>query len=146
MAHAADLFSKVRNAAVHEPKGPSDDEIIRAIDAGLNIYRALAAVPRERNFVKVTNVPLFSDLELVSPVSEGTGLMLCTVAASPREERTERIYPTTRTYFEPGDEVAWGWSDQQQWGPAWYRHPISGEVVKAWDGSLEFIGPPLRRL
>jgi hypothetical protein len=51
-----------------------------------------------------------------------------------------RVFPTTRTHFERGREVAWDWNRDRSWGPAWYRHPDSGDLQHAWDSSLEFIG------
>lgn len=46
-ASALALFSTVRNEIVHGAKRPSDDEVLRALDAGIRLYTALMAIPRE---------------------------------------------------------------------------------------------------
>lgn len=142
-ASAADLFTQVRNAVIHGARAHADDDILRAIDSGIGIYNAVANVPRERNFVAATKVPLFHDEGLTDPITDATGIMLRTVAANSRRTESERIYPTTRDHFRIGDEVAWVWDTSHVWGPAWYRHPKTDEVHKGWDSAGEFIGTPI---
>src|ERR1700722_6766952 len=140
---AVDLFLKVRNAVVHGAATANENDILRAIDSGIEIYSAVAQVPRERNFVLFADIPLFGDEGATAPVPEGAGVMLRTV--SPDAERTERerIFPTTRDHFRPGEEVAWVWGSEHMWGPTWYRDPRTNAVHKGWDSSAEFIGPPI---
>lgn len=140
---AADLYTQVRNAVVHGAKPRSDDEILRALDSGLEIYNAVANVPRERNFVLATDIPLFADEDATQPIADARGIMLRTVAPGAQRTETRRIFPTTRNHFRVGEEVAWVWGDSWQWGAAWYRDPETGKIQKGWDGSLEFIGTPI---
>jgi hypothetical protein len=140
---AVDLFTQVRNAVVHGAKPRSGDEILRALDSGIEIYNAIANVPRERNFVLAAGIPLFADEDMTTPIPDAKGIMLRTVAATSQREESERIFPTTRNHFQVGEEVAWVWGHSRSWGPAWYRHPKTGEVLKGWDGAAEFIGTPI---
>lgn len=141
-ASAVDLFTQVRNEVVHGSRRPSEDEILQAIDSGLQIVNAVAAVPRERNFVAATDVELFEDAEGTRPVTDATGLLLRTVGPGPRGQENTRIFPTTYEH-RVGEEVAWVWNMSRTWGPTWYRHPDSGRIEHGWDSSAEFVGPPL---
>lgn len=141
--HAADLFTQIRNEVVHGAGTRSDDEILRAIDSGIELYNAVANVPRERNFVLYANVPVFSNEDLTVPITDATAVFLRTVAATPQKTETERIFPTTRIDFQVGEEVAWLWDTSKQWNEAWCKHPATAEVIKAWDGALNFIGSPI---
>jgi hypothetical protein len=140
---AADLLTQVRNAVVHGARPRSEDEVLRALDSGIEIYNAVANVPRERNFVFATDVPIFSDEDATQPITDAKGVMLRTVSPGARRTESRRIFPTTRDHFRLGDEVAWVWGDSRRWGEAWYRDPESGAIHKAWEGSLEFIGTPI---
>jgi hypothetical protein len=141
-ASALSLFSTVRTEIVHGVKRASDDEVLRALDAGIPLFKAIMAIPRERHFVVRGNVPLFSDPDceqqligvsgvIVESRSSGAGLI------------TRRIFPTTRTDFLPRKELTWEWGSKPGWGETWYRDPDSKEIKKAWDGSTEFMGQHL---
>jgi hypothetical protein len=140
---AADLFRQVRNDVVHGAQPHSGDDILRAIDSGIGIYNAVANVPRERNFVLATDIPLFGDEALTVPITDATGIMLRTVAANSQKTESERIFPTTRDHFRVGEEVSWVWSSSHVWRSAWYRHPKTDAVRKGWDSAAEFIGTPI---
>jgi len=138
---AAASFTNVRNTIIHGAATPSDDEVIRAIDAGLSIYAALRAVPDERHYVVAAHVPLFSDEQCETPITDADGVIILTVGPG-RQERHERVFPTTKSAFlRAGGEVAWGWNMNRWWGQAWYRDPASGEVRGAFGSAAEFIGP-----
>lgn len=144
MADIIKSFVEVRNLAVHGPRRPDEDDVVAAVSAGIDIYLGIAGIPRQTHLVRGIGVPLYSDEALSIPIRKGCGVILMNVG--PDEDATsESICPTTQDYFEIGDEVAWGWG-RQGWGPAWYRHPRTGKVEHAWDGALEFLGPPLRML
>lgn len=132
-------FAEVRNRIVHGHQGTPDDEVLRAIDAGLIILRALATAPRERNVVYHPGVTLYSNADATETVAGARGVILETTSAG-GAMKSLRIFPTTRTHFERGREVAWEWNSERSWGSTWYRHPDTGGVEQAWDGSLEFIG------
>ena len=140
---AVDLFMQVRNAVVHGAAPRGGDDVLRAVDSGLEIYKAVANVPRERHFVLATHVPLFADAEATQPVTEGIGVMLRVVGPGATGGEREQVHPTTRDSFQEGEEVAWVWSFERTWGATWYRHPHTGEIRHGWDSSAEFIGPPI---
>jgi hypothetical protein len=140
-ASTLDLFTQVRAAVVHGSRQPTDDEILRALDSGIQLYSAVAVIPRERHFVWAAGVELFSDEGCTVQTVDATGVILRSVA-EPRNVESKRIFPTTLS-FQTGDEVAWMWNTSKQWGPTWYRSLDTSEPVKAWDGSVEFVGRPL---
>lgn len=140
---AVDLFTQVRSAVVHGARPRSDDEILRALDSGIEIYNAIANVPREHNFVFAKDIPLFADEGATQPITDATGIMLRTVSPGAQKREALRIFPTTRDHFRSGEEVAWVWGHTRSWGPAWYRNPETNEIEKAWDRSAEFIGTPI---
>jgi hypothetical protein len=61
---------------------------------------------------------------------------------------TYRIFPTTRTDCEVGQQVAWEWNMDVSriWPAAWYRDPLEGDIREAWGSSMEFIGRHLTDL
>jgi hypothetical protein len=139
------LFQETRNQVVHGRQRATDDEVIRAIDAGLTILAAILNVPRERHYVNAIGLPLFADPGGTEPVPEGTGVRLRS-ERPPGQGTITRIFPTTRGHFVVGEEVAWEWNAERQWGPCWYRDPSDGDVKEAWRGSLEFVGRNIRDL
>jgi hypothetical protein len=135
------LFSEVRNRIVHGHDA-SDDDVLRAIDSGLTILKALQAVPRETNIVHNPGVDVFSDPELKSVIPGVKGIILETV--SPGGAQTSyRIFPSTKNWFKKGQRVSWEWSITNKWGPAWYRVPETNEIESAWASAAEFVGRPL---
>jgi len=131
-------FLEIRNTIVHGRAAVTDAEILRAIDIGLTIMRAIRAVPHETHFVDAVGIELFEDSQGKIPVHRGVGVLLRSVSPGGTSEML-RIFPTTRTHFPPGMKVAWEWSPEK-WGETWYRDPESGEIKQAWQGSLEFAG------
>jgi len=135
---ALEDFRNVRNRLLHEGKG-TDEDILRAIDSGLTILKALQTIPREINVVFEPGVTVYSDSPLQNAMVGVKGIILETLAPD-RMTKTLRIFPTTRTHFEKGRQVAWEWNMQLSWTQAWYRHPIDGEVHVAWLSAAEFVG------
>jgi len=136
-------FYAIRNQIVHGRGEVTSPEILRAIDSGISLLRALDNVPRERNFVYHSGVPIYGNAE-GTELLVGRAIMLTTM--SPSGEASIRVFPTLRAHFQPGMEVAWEWNSGQQWGRAWYLDPDSGQLLHAWDGSMEFIGRDLDEL
>jgi hypothetical protein len=135
---ALDDFRTARNRLVHEGQD-TNEEILRAINSGLIIFRALTDIPREVNIVFDPAVEIYSNAELTKPIEGLKGVMLETHSPD-RETKSLRIFPTTKTHFMKGKQVAWEWNMQLVVEKAWYRHPISGETTVAWHSSAEFTG------
>ncbi|MDE2741747.1 MAG: hypothetical protein OXI58_09180 [Gemmatimonadota bacterium] len=102
------LFQQVRNRIVHG--GIAEDrEILSALDSGVSIYRALEALPRERNWVDRTGVPLYSDPECNSEIAGVRGIILRTESES-GVTTSYRIFPSTRNNLKDGKRVSWEWN------------------------------------
>jgi hypothetical protein len=134
---AIEDFWTIRNRIVHG-MSTTDDETLRALDSGLAIMKALDRIPLEAHYVEDVDVPLFSDAEGKSPRTDVHGLLLRTVSPDGGKE-TLRVFPTTRTHYKHGKQVAWEWASQT-WGPTWYKNPKTRKIQLAWDGSMEFVG------
>jgi hypothetical protein len=133
-----ELFDSARNKIVHGA-GTTDDDALRALDSGLTILRALAAMPSETHVVDHPGVEIFSDPQCTQLIPGVKGVIL--EATSPGGAiKTKRIYATTQTHFQKGKQVAWEWNSGMQWSKAWYRDPDTGAFKSAWDGCAEFIG------
>lgn len=132
------LFWEVRNRLVHGGQA-EDEEILRAIDSGITILRALRAFPRETNYVYHPGVPVFKDPECTQPWSAGKGVILETETPG-GTQRFFRIFPTTKTNYQKGSRVAWEWNNSIVWEDAWYKDPDSGEIKLAWNSAMEFVG------
>jgi hypothetical protein len=131
-------FWEARNRLIHGGDADSND-VLRAIDSGLTILKALQAMPLETNVVYSPETTLYADPECKTPVSEGRGIILETESAGGATKNL-RIFPSTRTHFKKGRRVAWEWNMDKRWGPTWYRDSETNEIRNAWHSSSEFIG------
>lgn len=137
-------FREIRNRVIHLGEGTEED-ILRAIDSGISLLRALQAVPRETNTIFTPNVSIYSDETLTHEIPDVKGVLL--EARSPGGVSVfYRIFPTTRTEYVAGKRVTWEWNMGLVLGPAWYRDPITGEIKEAWRSSAEFVGRHLDEL
>lgn len=135
------LFSEMRNRLIHG-RDASDGDILRAIDSGITILRALQAIPRQSNVVHHPSVALYSDPNATTPIVGLNGVIL--ESTSPGGTTKEHhIYPTTRTEFRRGQRVAWEWDLTKRYGEAWYRDPETSQIKLAWADSAEFVGRDL---
>jgi hypothetical protein len=129
-------FREVRNRIVHG-RGATDDEVIRAIDSGLRILRAVEAIPYELHLVFEPRVAIFADAQ--GEVERSVhGVML--ESRTPGRENTYRVYPTAKTDFEKGKAVTWEWTFERTWPESWYCDPRTDTIEYAWTSSAEFAG------
>jgi hypothetical protein len=132
------LFSDVRNKIIHD-QAATDDDILGAIDSGITILKAVNALPNEKNVVYHTGVDIFLDEGCIDKIQGAKGLILQTTSPG-GAIRSHRIFPTTRTNYVKGKQVAWEWNSGRKWEAAWYRDPDTSEIKYAWGGSMEFVG------
>ena len=132
------FFSEARNKLIHGGEA-SPEDILRAIDSGITILRALRAIPKEVNVVYHPGVDIFIDPLCKTLITNAKGIILETESPG-GITKSFRIFPTTRAHFQKGKRVAWEWSFELTWGPTWYKDPNTHEIKKAWDSSTEFIG------
>lgn len=135
------FFWEARNKLIHGGEA-SPEDILRAIDSGITILKALKSFSREVNVVYHPGVEVFPDPLCKTPIANVKGIILETESPG-GTMKSFRIFPTTRTHFQKGKRVAWEWSSELTWGPAWYKDPDTHEIKKAWDSAAEFIGQHL---
>lgn len=133
-----ELFGSVRNKIVHGGAA-TDDDALRALDSGMTILRALNSLPKEVNTIYHPGVDVFSDAACTKLIPGVKGVIL-EVTSPGGVMKTRRIFPTTRTHFQRGKEVAWEWNTGAQWPETWYRDPDTQEEKSAWGASAEFVG------
>lgn len=131
-------FRHVRNRLVHG-ESARREEVFRAIDAGLSIYKALRAIPRETFIVARPQVEIFEDPQCAKPVLGAVGIELL-IEHSESKETRRSIFPTSRPNYERGQVLSWEWNMDRVFGPAWYRDQSSGQPTQAWIQSAEFAG------
>jgi hypothetical protein len=112
---ALDQFSEVRNLIVHGRGQISNDEILRAIDSGLVILKAIRAVPHESHAVHQDSVDLYSDSECKQLREDCKGVILESLSAGGAITK-HRIFPTTRVHYKKGMRVSWEWNESRKWG------------------------------
>ncbi|MFL6211627.1 MAG: hypothetical protein ACJ74W_22450 [Pyrinomonadaceae bacterium] len=132
-------FQKVRSQIIHGRGDINSNEILRAIDSGYVILSALKSIPREVNIVYHPGVEIYSDKECTQIRPDVRGVILETTNTA-NGKKYFRIFPTTRTHFKRGKQVAWEWSPEKSWNESWYRDPDTGEIKVAWSSALEFVG------
>jgi hypothetical protein len=135
LVSSVNKFTSLADAVVHGTLGQNVS--VDVITAGLNIVNALRSIPSQRNFVYLTDIPIYSDSQC-SVRTRGHGIVL-EALVPPNGARTLSIFPTTRSHFQKGKEVAWEWNMANQWGETWYRNE-AGQIATAWGASAEFIG------
>lgn len=132
------LFLEIRNRLLHG-YGVTDDEVVRAIDIGLTILKAVLAIPREEHRVYHPGVEVYSDPEGRNRREGIHAVVLQT--KSPGGASTQlRVYPSTRTHFKKGSRVSWEWNPTVVIDRSWYKHPDTGAIEPGWGQSMEFIG------
>jgi len=139
-SHVADslkLFWQVRNQLVHG-RAARDGDILRAIDSGSTILKAIRAIPHWVKIVQNPNLEIFADPGLTTRIEGARAVILDMVSPAGVSER--HIFPSTRTHFRPGMRVAWEWNPERIFGPAWYRDLETAEIKQGWSESMEFIG------
>jgi len=132
------FFWEARNRLIHGGEG-TDDDILRAVDSGLTILKALQAMPREANVVFEPAAIVYSDAEATVPMPGVKGLILENSGPG-GVTKTRHIFPTTLNHYRKGHRVAWEWNMGRVFGPAWYKDPVTGQVRQAWLSSVEFVG------
>jgi uncharacterized protein YutE (UPF0331/DUF86 family) len=135
-------FRRVRNEIVHGGKPVSDDDILRAIDSGLAIFRVLKAVPRFKHVVRFSDLRIYSDPEGKQERKDISGIIIETVQPGGLITKTE-ILPTIVGDLHPGDLVTLEFNGDRYWGPSWYRDLESNTLNIAWDNAPEFVGRKL---
>jgi hypothetical protein len=138
IASSVRIFWNVRNQLIHGIEEASLDELVRTIDLGLDILRALYAIPREVHTVIHADVPIYEDAECTKARADANGVILESVSSSGLVTSV-RIFPTRRTY-RPGARVSWEWDDRTKWAESWYKDPETKQPTYAWTASIEFAG------
>ncbi|NKJ33351.1 hypothetical protein [Rhizobium sp. SG570] len=137
---SVEQFTLLRNRIVHENQTVTDEEIRRAIDIGLELLELVKSYPIEENRVRDL-VDIYADADAKKAVQDLKGIRLDT--KHPQMPDAIRIFPTTKTWYRPGQLVSWDWNMSLVVGEMYYRDPDDGIVKQAWGGSAEFIGYPL---
>lgn len=138
LVDALETFYRVRNEIAHANQTDADD-LQRVLDSGVVIYRTLRFIPRAKHVVHQTDVALYSNAAGTEEIREAKGVLINEV--SPGEIMKHRqVFPTTRTHFRKGMQVAWEFDDQRVWGETWYRDPDTDDIRYAWTESFEFAG------
>lgn len=138
LGSSVSAFLDIRNRLLHG-YGVTDDEILRAIDIGLTILRAVLAIPRAVNRVVNPGVEVYEDSDCRHPRAEVKGIVLRTQSPG-GSSHSFQIFPVTKTALKEGQRVSWEWNLDFVIGPSWYRDLESGQVVQAWGQSAEFVG------
>lgn len=135
------MFWDVRNRLIHGiPTGvESNDDMMRVIDIGSRLLKALKAVPRENKTVYLPDIAIYSDQDCTTLRDGIFGIMLETINSA-HDTKAYRIYPTTMRNYKKGESVSWEWNMGMVVGESWYKHPETGKISHAWSQSAEFIG------
>lgn len=130
-------FWKVRNLIIHGREGEEGD-ILRAIDSGLVILRTLKALPRRVVKVIHPDLTVYSDSDGKQPTDGTWGVMVETTnPLSPDRKPVRSVLPSFHPYLRPGGQVYVVRLVGQRLPAAWFRHPETGNMEKAWDEGIE---------
>ncbi len=138
-------FWDLRNKIVHGKTIEDEKQIIRVLDIGTSLLDTLKNIPRAKYIVYKKDIDLYSDSECSIKRNDVKGIILETISP----EGTHASYnlrPTTKNFYNEKDIVAWEWSFENIWKQTFYKDPDTGQIVKAFDSSAEFVGRPIRTL
>ena len=141
---AIKLFLDVRNKIVHGHTA-TDDDVLRAIDSGFTVLKAIDSIPVEKNVVFHPGVTVYSDPLCTQVIPNAKGVIL-EVTSPGGAAKSFRIFPTTKSNFRVGEQVTWEWSFHKTWDSAWYRDPVTNEIKPAWGSAAEFVGRHLSEI
>lgn len=136
---AVSEFSNVRNRIVHG-RDVAEDEVLRAIDIGLELLDILRDLPVPRYVVSQAGLTVFAD-----PDGRESRQGVTAVVLTVEGESDTRVYPTTLGYRE-GDQVSFDWNMERVWEESWYGDRDTGEIRYGWRTSAEFAGKPLHEV
>jgi hypothetical protein len=141
---ALNSFWNVRSRIVHGHEA-SEDDILRAIDSGLMIFRAIREIPHEVNIVYHPEADVFSDSAGLVRREDVHAVILETT--SPDGTSTSmRVFPSTRRHFKKGQRVSLEWLPGHVYAQSWYRDPDTQEIKYGWTASAEFVGRSLEEV
>lgn len=135
---AVNDFSRVRNLIIHGGDG-SRDEMLRAIDSGLLVYRTLRSIPRSTYVVCHEGAEVYADAKGQETRSDVKVLILEEISAG-GVIKTKQVLPTTRVHYRKGMHVSWEFNDKAKWDESWYCDPDSNEIEYGWRAATEFVG------
>jgi hypothetical protein len=136
-------FYRVRNEIAHGIGAASEGEVLRAVYAGTEIYRALTAVPHATHTVLAADLALYGDPDGQQPHPEFRAVLLSHEAKPGRGRVTESVHPIRPGTFRVGQKVSWHWNMSVVVGESWYQDPNTGKPKYAWTSSALFDGRPL---
>jgi|GEM_PF-698444 len=134
-------FTSVFNLIIHGEDGTRDD-VLRAIDSGLIVYRTLSSIPRSTHVVVHTGMEVFADAKGQERRSDVKAVMVEELSAG-GAFRKRHVLPTTLNHFTESMPVAWEFSDKRSWGESWYRDPEKQTIEHGWKSAIEFVGRSL---
>lgn len=141
LGSSVSVFLDIRNKLLHG-YGVTDDEVLRAIDTGITILRAVLAIPLEVHRVYHPGVDVFEDEQGTRLRTAVKGVVLESTTPG-GSEKVLRVYPTTKTWYKVGQKVSWEWNLGLDIDQSWFKHPDTSKIEPAWLQSAEFIGRDL---
>ena len=139
---ATRAFYRARNEIAHG-MAASEGDVLRAVDAGTEIYRALITVPHSTHTILAADLPLYSDPDGNQGYPDFRAVLLSNEAKPGRGRVTESVHPVRAGAFRVGQKVSWHWDRSVVVGESWYRDPQTGKPKYAWTSSVLFDGKPL---
>ncbi len=134
--NAAAQIVALRNSVIHG-LAPDPREATLAVEGAITVIRAIRSIARQVHRAYAL-LPIFVDPQASRPHREVEGLMICSFDTPGTESRVS-VFPT-QGWYEPGARLMWRWDVTRAVSVAWYRDPIGGTIVKAWDKAALFVG------
>jgi hypothetical protein len=135
---SVDLFMEIRNKVVHGIESIENEQIERVINIGLIILDQIRSIPLADHIIEYPHIKLYSDNECKNPINNVIGVMIIDKTTKSNNQ-TIHIFPTNREY-KKGESVSWEWDLSIVYSDAFYKHPKSNEILRAWNSSGLFIG------
>jgi hypothetical protein len=122
-------FIEARNLIVHGGAA-KDEDILGAINSGMTIVKAIRSLPHEVHVVYRYGVDLYKDVYCLHLYDDVKGVILENQSPG-STTKSHSIYLITKNHCQNIKPVAWEWSGEKKWGPAWYCDPDTSEAKQA---------------
>jgi hypothetical protein len=96
-------------------RAATDDDVLRAIDSGFTLLKAIDSIPVEKHVVFNPGVAVYSDAQCQHAIPDVKGLILEATSLG-GTTKSYQIFPTTRSNYRVGEQLTWEWSFERSYG------------------------------
>jgi hypothetical protein len=135
---AFQIFWHIRSRLVHG-ENVTSEELIRAIDSGLTIFKTIAELPNLATIVEM--VDLYSDENLINLLDGVRGVVISYITNTQDGAEVQNLLWPTDKVYRAREIVKPAWDTSRSIQTAWYKDPRSDRALRTdWLQAAYFVG------